>query len=470
MAAMAILHGLSPAAPDRCRVLEVACNEGANLIPMAYAIPTSDFVGFDLARLPIERGKARASELGLQNLRLFAGDLLEVGDELGRFDYIIAHGFYAWVPEPVREGLLALCSELLTEQGIAFISYNAKPGGYLRLMARDMMLFRTRNIGDLQERVTEGLNFLHYVVDRREEHDLFRAVIENQATRMEKRPAAATVHDEMTEAYHPVHFIEFVEHARKHGLEFLSEAALPPPPDPTYSAEIRAALEKAAGDDFLAQEQMLDFLRMRMYRESLLCRVGSGASRDFPAENFRRLLFASRATCEAGEAPGTTAFELPGGIRMESNHPGVTALLRELEKAWPRALSFAELEPHLEGTGLALDAQGAALIFRLAVAKMVELRAWNPPVASAIPERPKATRVSRQEARTRSTATSLLHLSVNLEDPKVRCLLKLLDGTRTRDELLRAMAAEMPEAPVAELEEGLEAALRNFFLAGILEA
>src|SRR5215475_1898088 len=129
LATMAILHGLSPAPAERCRTLEVACGDGANLIPMAYAIPGSEFVGFDIAGLPIDRGRARIGELGLINIRLFQGDLLKVGAELGRFDYIIAHGLYAWVPEPVADRLLALCRELLTPHGIAFISYNALPGG-----------------------------------------------------------------------------------------------------------------------------------------------------------------------------------------------------------------------------------------------------------------------------------------------------------------------------------------------------
>src|ERR1022692_992009 len=83
LAAMAILHGLSPAPVEHCRVLEIACNEGANLIPMAYAIPGSEFVGFDLAGLPIGRGEERVHELGLRNVRLFEGDLLGVGTELG---------------------------------------------------------------------------------------------------------------------------------------------------------------------------------------------------------------------------------------------------------------------------------------------------------------------------------------------------------------------------------------------------
>src|ERR1700722_10183327 len=77
LAAMAILHGLSPAPVEHCRVLEIGCNEGANLIPMAYAIPSSEFVGFDLAGLRIEYGQERIRALGLKNIRLFQGDLLE---------------------------------------------------------------------------------------------------------------------------------------------------------------------------------------------------------------------------------------------------------------------------------------------------------------------------------------------------------------------------------------------------------
>ena len=154
LAAMAILHGLSPGPVDHCRVLEIGCNEGANLIPMAYAIPSSEFVGFDLARLRIEYGQERIRALGLKNIRLFQGDLLELGTELGQFDYIVAHGFYAWVPELVRERMMALCGELLSPDGVAFVSYNAMPGGHLRVMLREMMLYHVKHVEDPRERVT----------------------------------------------------------------------------------------------------------------------------------------------------------------------------------------------------------------------------------------------------------------------------------------------------------------------------
>jgi hypothetical protein len=470
LAAMAILHGLSPVPVERCRVLEIACNEGANLIPMAYAIPGSEFVGFDLARLPVERGQERIRELGLKNAWIFAGDLLDAGKELGQFDYIIAHGLYAWVPAAVRERLMAVCGELLTANGVAFVSYNALPGGHLRRMTRDMMLYGVKDIEDPQQRVPVALGFLHLVVEARPEGDAYRLLIEEQLKKMEKLGPEVTYHDEMTDAYHPVHFFEFVEHARKHGLQYLSEAVLPPPTDPCYRSEVRQALKNAAGDDILKQEQMLDFLRARMYRETLVCRAERVVRRDFPAEHFRRLLLASQAASAPGETSGAKIFTLPGGIKMESNHPGAIALLEALEAVWPRALSYEEIEPRLEGTGLALDGEGATLLMRLAVTKMIELHAWRAPVAQGVSERPRASAIGREEARTRAHATTLLHGKMGLDDPVVRSFLKLLDGTRDRTALLEAMKAEFPAMAVEELEKGIEPSLGIFHRAGMLEA
>src|SRR6185312_2386947 len=112
MAVMGLLHGLEPAAVEHCRVLEIGCGE---------------FVGFDLAELPVARGQRRIGELGLANIRLFQADLMDVRG-LGQFDYVIANGLYAWVPEAARDRLLAICREHLAPNGLAFVSYNTLPG------------------------------------------------------------------------------------------------------------------------------------------------------------------------------------------------------------------------------------------------------------------------------------------------------------------------------------------------------
>lgn len=468
LAVMAILHGLSPAPVEHCRVLEVACGEGANLIPMAYAIPGSEFVGFDLAGQPMERGQKRIRELGLTNIRLFQGDLLDAGRELGSFDYIIAHGFYSWVPEPVRDRLLALCRELLTSHGIAFVSYNALPGGYVRQMARETMLLKAAGVEDASEKVGVGIRFLHAVVETRPQDDPFRCLLEEHLKSMESRRPEAVFHDELSEVNKPVMFSGFVEHARRHGLQYLSEAVLPPPPDPCYRADLRPAIEDAAREDIIAQEQVLDFIRMRKYRETLLCHKECKVKRGFSGEFFRKLLLASQVESGPSEAGNSGIFKLPGGIKMETSHAGAIALMEQIAAAWPRALSWEEIKPEVS-QGFLRDDSGAGVLMRLAISKMIELHAWRAPVTAEISARPRVSASALQEVRIGTHVTTLLHTTARLDDPVVRSFVLLLDGTRDRSALLTALRTEYPDIPLDQLEQGIEPNLKMFHRAGLFE-
>ena len=156
LASVAALFGMAPAPVTACRVLEVGCGTGGNLIPMAYFLPGSRFTGIDLAEGAVAEGLRAAGELGLGNLDLIAMDLCEIGPAMGEFDYIIAHGVYSWIPEDVRDRLLAVCRERLAPQGVACISYNALPGRHVRMMLREMMLYHTRDCTDAGERIEIG--------------------------------------------------------------------------------------------------------------------------------------------------------------------------------------------------------------------------------------------------------------------------------------------------------------------------
>jgi SAM-dependent methyltransferase len=473
LAAMAILHGHSPAPVANCRVLEIGCGEGANLIPMAYAIPGAQFTGFDIARLPIERGQQRVAELGLANIRLFEGDILNVGRELGEFDYILAHGIYAWVPEPVRNRLMALCAELLAPNGVAFLSYNALPGCHMRRIVRDAMFFRMEGIADPDQRVTTGVDFLQFLHKVRGADDAYSKLLLGQYEYLSKREPYATIHDELSEFYHPVTFLDFVGHARSHGLDYLSEAALPPPGDPGYRSEVQAALEETAGPDPLRQEQALDYVRARIFRETLITHAvpDSGAERIFdpnPA-HLPHLLFASAAISSPSEAAGSTCFTLSSGPRTDINHPTAVAVLCALEAAWPLALSLDELYEQTAGSGFEPDETGLRLILRLVISQLVELRAWNPPAVRVISTHPRVSACARQEGRVHARTSTLIHTTVALENPRFRALLGLLDGTRDREALAGALQVAFPDEPRAELEKGIESGLQFLVRAGMLE-
>src|SRR6476469_9617489 len=106
LATIATLYGLTPPPPETCRVLELGCGDGANLLPVAYTLPGSTCVGIDLAADALARGQAAAAELGLGNLSLQQLDVTEISRDFGQFDYIIAHGLYSWVPPHVQEKVL----------------------------------------------------------------------------------------------------------------------------------------------------------------------------------------------------------------------------------------------------------------------------------------------------------------------------------------------------------------------------
>src|SRR5207237_7810850 len=65
LAAVATLNGLDPPPLDRCRVLDLGCAAGANLLPMALAWPGGQFVGVDLSTIQIARGGETVARLGL---------------------------------------------------------------------------------------------------------------------------------------------------------------------------------------------------------------------------------------------------------------------------------------------------------------------------------------------------------------------------------------------------------------------
>ena len=66
MAVLGVLFGMQPAPVDRCRVLELGCAGGGNLVPMAAVMPESSFVGMDLSSVQIADGQRMVEALGLR--------------------------------------------------------------------------------------------------------------------------------------------------------------------------------------------------------------------------------------------------------------------------------------------------------------------------------------------------------------------------------------------------------------------
>ena len=82
LACKALLHGLRPAAVENCRLLELGCSTGGNLIPLGELLPNAEFVGLDHAARQIARGRAIVESLGLSNVDLRTLSFEEVDEKL----------------------------------------------------------------------------------------------------------------------------------------------------------------------------------------------------------------------------------------------------------------------------------------------------------------------------------------------------------------------------------------------------
>src|SRR5262245_25843535 len=92
LATLATLFGLTPPPLENCRILELGCSTGGNLLAIADSLPNSRCLGMDLAPSQIATGEALRRAAGVNNAELRAASILEIDDSWGTFDYIICHG------------------------------------------------------------------------------------------------------------------------------------------------------------------------------------------------------------------------------------------------------------------------------------------------------------------------------------------------------------------------------------------
>ena len=213
--------------PDDSTVLELGCASGGNLIPMAVQIPTAKFIGVDLSSKQIDEGRATIQSLGLKNIQLLDINFDDINESFGQFDYILCHGVFSWVPPNAQKRILEICRDRLSPKGVAYISYNAYPGWFMRGMIREMMLHHIKKISDPKQKTTQARALLAFLVASTEGQTTpYAQCLKEELDLLSKHSDAYLFHDHLEENNHPMFFYEFMEMAKEHGLQFMSETNL----------------------------------------------------------------------------------------------------------------------------------------------------------------------------------------------------------------------------------------------------
>jgi SAM-dependent methyltransferase len=428
-------------------VLELGCGDAGNLLPMALGLPEARFVGVDSAATAIAHGRETAKAIGLENLTLEETSFEAFEPPPDGFDYVIAHGVYSWVAPPIRDRLLALCRDVLAPGGVAYVSYNALPGGHVRQALRDMLLFHAAAFEDPRERAEHARALLRFLL----EGSPSDAPIRRPAEQLLQRDDFSLLHDDLAEVNDPVYFHEFVAHAGRHGLQYLAEADFFEMQTTVAPEPVLATLR--AVEDPLRREQYLDFLKSRMFRQTLLCHADARIDRGPRLAVVERLAMSSEARRKGAEdEDGRVVFEGPAGAALTTDQPAVIAAFDRAAAAWPAALWIRDIEGDRATLGYALLGAYAA--------NLLHLHACPPRLVTKPGAHPTASRLARHQAAQGDLVTNLRHRSVRLEDDLARRLVTLLDGTRDRAALVAAMGPDAPGDVEATLERSLDGLAR----------
>jgi protein-L-isoaspartate O-methyltransferase len=455
LATIASLMGMQPPPVTQCRVLEVGCSDGSNLIPLAEAMPTSRFVGCDLSPVALARGRATIAALGLTNVTLVEEDLAVLASGHGNFDYVIAHGVYSWVPAPVRDSLMALAAARLAPNGVMFVSFNALPGCRVRQATWEILHWHVDRIADPHQRLTAARALAALLgAGGKTLHEA------DEAMRAEFRAIAASsdselFHDTLAVPNDPFYFHEFATHAGKFGLAYLAEAELQTMSPAGLSPELRELLSPLAPQD---REQYLDFARLRRFRQALVRRADMPLDVSTRAERIGAMHVAATAALVRASGDGTIANIVRGLDPASGGHGPLGEMLDALVQGAPAASMVNALRQALGQRALARPLE--SLLIDAYLSGIVNLHMQPPALVRHAGERPVASALARWEARQQHDVTCRLHTRVSVPDTNARHLLTLLDGTRNRADLAAAMT------PVAFVKEP---AMASRFVAHALE-
>ena len=468
LATVAALHGLSPPEIATCRVLEVGCSAGGNLLPMAAALPRASFVGCDLSPAAIAAARSAVAELGLANVTLVEGDLREFPDDLGPFDYVIAHGVYSWVPPAVRDALFALAARKLSPNGLMYVSYNVYPGCHVRQAAWEVLHLHADGIDDARGRLDAARELARAIAEPAYSQDLTDGLLRREFDRVAKETDSAIYHDDLAVPNDPVYFRSFVDHARHYGLSFVSEAKL-------FNSSVlwlSAGMQRmVSGLGRIEREQYHDFACLRRFRQSVLCRTEAGGALALNPERASRM-HAVASHSLLGTAERRMPLFNPARPAMDAaEQQRLRVVLERLVAVATRALPAAQLESLASGAvpgGSTTTRSFAALLVDACSADELVLSISPPQVAEIPSERPLASVVARWQARNGTKVTNLWHHTLDLQDAPARALLALFDGTRDRDALDAAIGPALGVSDPVERGRRIEGYVRQFGRLGFL--
>ena len=470
LGALAQLFGLAPAPITECRILELGCAAGGNLIPMAARLPGSQCVGVDASRRQIDDGLGCIESLSLTNIELHHQDVCDFQWSGLPFDYIICHGVYSWVPAATQQRLLAICRDYLAPQGIAFVSYNTYPGWYLRRGVREMMGFHASGFEEAQTKIDQSRALVDFLASAvRTDGDTYEQLLREELSILRASEDSYVYHEHLEKDNEPIFFYEFIQRAETAGLRYLSDAQFSTMIPSDFTESTQTTLRSIA-PGIIQMEQYLDFLRNRKFRQSLLCHANVQPDRSIDPSRLANLCV-SAPLAEPGQTDSEdaeTTFEHSSGQTVSVTDDASAKALRLLSLVWPNSVAMREL---VEQTATDFNQVGQTIL-ELFAQGLVSLSAVPVGCQNEVSSHPCVRELVRCQAKRGDYVTNERHEKL-LVDEFEKAILAELDGSRDLDGVSRAISTRASNQDGSDLDpdqlrSAIEATLQRFAHCAIL--
>lgn len=455
--------GPTPSSSSR-RVVELGCGNGTNLLPLAYYNPSFTFVGIDKAQAELERARAGACRLGLENISFVLHDVRDLSrSDVIPCDYLVAHGLYSWVPEDARQAILCYCGRALKPSGLAYISYNAQPGWAVRRLVRETLLrapsVQKAVLADKAIRASEvATQLLEDLPSRNYAHAVQLA---GELERVCNGDPCYVFHEYLASVNEGFWLRDVVESARGHGLEYVGDAQFC-----RWEGHVPSELKEALAKRDLnpiEQEEAADLLGDRYFRASVLCQA------DVPRCAVHRQNLLGQVYVATSLSADSDPFDIAEGVVERFTAAAGTEVTLDaaitkaaivlLSSQWPRGMREAILYERaadlltthgckVRPTARAQLKEELILLFETG---QVEFRVHEPTRRTAAAGCFEAHALARFEAEHRNALTTPYHVPIPFS-PEAMALVREMDGSRSHNELERAFGQHLVEQTLSVLE------------------
>jgi methyltransferase-like protein/cyclopropane fatty-acyl-phospholipid synthase-like methyltransferase len=445
---IARLFKLNPPNYRKASVLELGCARGGNIIPLAHGYPDSEFVGIDLSEKQIETGQKQIDELNLTNIQLRNMSILDADRSLGEFDYIICHGVFSWVDNTVQEKILSLCNELLSANGIAYVSYNTLPGWNSLRTIRDMMKFHTREITVPKTRAQQARAVLDFVLAGSQENNSSHTdFLREEARKLADVQDNYLLHDHLEVENNPLYFYQFIETAERHNLQYLADTSL----STMFTGNLptETAVKLRGLENLVKTEQYMDFMCDRRFRRSLLCRREQMIHRDIKTTDIQHYYLSMPLPDDAiteEQINGDAILRLSSrGINYKVEDPFSKQVIGVLLQQKRKPMHFDDLCQHLQLiTGLDLEDIRERLfnkvsLIHLLFSDVINIHSDAGSDTTTVTDFPTVSGLARYQCKAGHRITNLRHQNVQLREQE-QWVLVAADGSKSLSDLAKLLS------------------------------